>query len=244
MRAGVFPAGCFQLADADNSGFFHFARMTNRITSLSQAMDLLLSGGILIYPTETYLAVGCDFANPDALATIYRLKRRPPAKPLPLIAASARHAAQICDLEGIPRELPEKFWPGPLTLLVPAKKPLAQALINPQHKVAIRVSSHPDAQKLAASCGGIIPATSANLSGRPPAATFGDLDPALTEAGVASANAPGLYLGAPGSKTARFAGPSTLVEPVFRQGRWIMRILRSGAVRPGDLANRKWDIES
>ena len=88
---------------------------------------------------------------------------------------------QCCDLSGVPERL-LSFWPGPLTILLKARKPFAAPLLDKAGRVAVRVSSHPAAIALSKSLGSPITATSANISGREAVFLACDLDRELTEA--------------------------------------------------------------
>lgn len=149
---------------------------------LDAAVEAIRSGGVLIYPTETLYALGCDARNRAAVARVSRLKGRPENKPLPLVVA---------DLDGLrglaEGELPEAvlrlaqaFWPGPLSILVRTLGDLPAAVRDVRGFSSVRVTAHPLAQALCRGSRTALVATSANMSGEPPAATPAELDPALT----------------------------------------------------------------
>ena len=120
---------------------------------LAQAAEFLRSGGALVFPTETFYGVGCLAANADAVARVYQLKRRPVHKPLPLLAAHAAQVDEVAELAAMPRGL-LSFWPGPLTVLLPARPCLPPALVNGEGLAAVRVTPHPLAAQLAVEAGG------------------------------------------------------------------------------------------
>lgn len=216
--------------------------MDGHILPMEQAIRLLNRGGILIYPTETFYAIGCHPENTAGLARIYQLKGRPETKPLPLLAASLERAANVVDLANCPASL-LSFWPGPLTLLLPAKKQLAQALINSQHKAAIRVSPHAAACAIAKACGGFLPATSANPAGGSPAPDIRALDRDWLAACAALGADFGICPGRPGIPgSPRCAAPSTLAEPLEIDGNQVLRILRAGRIPEAELTNRKLQV--
>lgn len=148
---------------------------------LAQAARFLRGGGVIVFPTETFYGVGCLAAHADAVARVYQLKRRPVHKPLPLLAASTAQVDEVADLAAMPHGLAD-FWPGPLTVLLPARACLPQALVNAQGLVAVRVTPHPLAAQLAIEAGGALTASSANLSGGESVRTPQQLDPALLDA--------------------------------------------------------------
>lgn len=139
-------------------------------TDLAQALSTLAAGEAIVYPTETFYALGVDALSPAALDRLFAIKGREPDKPIALIAADAAMAfALACEVSARARRLAKAFWPGPLTLVLPAREGIPAALIGPGGGVGVRVSSHPIALALAAGLGRPISATSANLAGQPPA---------------------------------------------------------------------------
>src|SRR4029079_5986016 len=126
-----------------------------------EAVNALRSGEIVCYPTETFYALGIDPFHEAAREKLYRTKGRSSEKELPLIASDQEIVARLCVTDDPRFEiLSNRFWPGPLTIVLPAKDGVNQ--------YAIRVSSHPVARLLAKSFGSPIVSTSANLSGLPP----------------------------------------------------------------------------
>jgi L-threonylcarbamoyladenylate synthase len=111
------------------------------------------------------------------------VKGRPDGKPLPLIAGTLEQVEEIGELSPLSRRLADAFWPGPLTLVVPVRSGLAlhPALRGPDGSVGVRWTSGAVAAALSREAGGVLVATSANLSGAPAAAAAADLDPALRQ---------------------------------------------------------------
>ena len=215
---------------------------------LAAATTFLRHGGVLVFPTETFYGLGCLAANAQAVARVYQLKCRPVHKPLPLLAAHPDQVDAVAELAAMPKTL-LSFWPGPLTVLLPARPCLPPALVNEQGLAAVRVTPHPLAAQLAEQAGGALTASSANLSGGTPVCLPGELDPALMDAlrrmalGMqrldgceeqAESAVPPLLLGGPLP-----AGglPSTVVEPLpgKNSGGGRLRIVRAGAVSPAAL---------
>ncbi len=147
-------------------------------------------GGLIIYPTETFYALGADHTNFTAIERLLILKGRGPQHPLPLILSSCNETAKLC-APCWPAALVEKlcteFWPGPLTVILPAAIHLHPALCSPPTApsgspgVAVRLSSHPVAAAVAKLLGRAIISTSANLTGHPPCNLPQALDPILLE---------------------------------------------------------------
>ncbi len=134
---------------------------------VSRAAELLRAGKIVAYPTETFYGLAADPRNPVAVEAVFQAKGRPERMALPLIAADEESAA-LCvrELSGTAHRLAASFWPGALTLVLPASPILSPRLLGGGHTVGIRISSHPVASALARAAGGPIVATSANRSGQ------------------------------------------------------------------------------
>ena len=199
----------------------------------------------MIFPTETFYGLGCLAADAAAVTRIYQLKRRPVQRPLPLLAADAYQAGAVVRLETAPPELIGRFWPGPLSLLLPARPGLPAPLVGAgagagetAGKAALRVSSHPLAVRLARLAGGALTASSANLSGRAPARRLEELDPELLAALAALGDLGGLLPAAGDAEQPSGGAPSTLAEilPPGPDGRPRLRLLRVGAVSARALA--------
>lgn len=137
---------------------------------IANALAALSAGEAIVYPTETFYALGVDALSPDALDRLFAIKGREPAKPVALIAADTAMAFAVArEVPAQARLLAEAFWPGPLTLVLPARDGIPAALIGADGGVGVRVSSHPIARALAAGLQRPLTATSANLAGEPPA---------------------------------------------------------------------------
>lgn len=200
-----------------------------KLPDLSGAAACLAAGGLLLYPTETFYALGCRADAARALDAIYRIKRRPPARPLGLVAANAAQVALVALPDGAPAGLTDLFWPGPLTLLLPAR-PGLDARVAPQGQVAVRVPGHALARRLARLAAYPLTASSANLSGRSPAATLAALDDALVQA-LEGCGLPWGIVPAPAGFEPAGGLPSSLVQPMEEApGSWRLRILREGAI--------------
>jgi L-threonylcarbamoyladenylate synthase len=143
------------------------------------AAEALRRGGVVAYPTETFYGLGALAADRAAVDRLVRAKGRPDGKPLPLLAADLDQVEAVAVLTPLARRLAEALWPGPLTLVIPARPGLHPAITGGGATVGVRVTSSSVAAALAREAGGALVATSANLAGEPPAATPAALDPAL-----------------------------------------------------------------
>jgi L-threonylcarbamoyladenylate synthase len=191
-------------------------------TAVREAAEALRRGGIVAYPTETFYGLGALARDAAAVERLARVKGRPDGKPLPLVAADRAQVEEVAVVGDGAARLADAFWPGPLTLVLPARPGLPEAIAAGTGTVGIRVPGGAIARALAAAAGGAIVATSANLAGEPPPASAGALDPAL---------AARLDLVLDGGRTPGGL-PSTVVALA---GDADVRVLREGAVPIADL---------
>jgi len=139
-------------------------------SDLDPVKDVLRLGGVIAFPTETTYGLGCDPHNQAALEKIYRIKGRDQSKALPLVACDIEQVKKFFDLPSAAFKLAERYWPGPLTILLPPAD-ISLHKTMPVFKdglAAVRVSSNSFVQSLTQKLGFPITATSANLSGDPP----------------------------------------------------------------------------
>ncbi len=142
--------------------------------SQTEAVTLLRSGSVLAYPTEAVFGLGCDPWNEAAVDEILRLKGRPADKGLIALAGHPDQVRAWVDCDPLAWRRAEKTWPGPVTWVFNAARAPAW-LCADDGSVAIRVSAHPPAARLALAFGGPIVSTSANPAGRAPARTHAEL---------------------------------------------------------------------
>ncbi len=141
--------------------------------SLSQAAEHLIAGGLVAFPTETVYGLGAHAANANAVQSIYAVKRRPPTDPLIVHVNSIGQADDLVDKQkandwqrAVLHSLAAKFWPGPLTLILPANlKSIAFEVTSSTGWVGLRQPAHPVAQAFLSACGVPVAAPSANLFG-------------------------------------------------------------------------------
>lgn len=135
---------------------------------IRDAAECLRQGGLVAFPTETVYGLGGDGLNPEAAGKIYAAKGRPSDNPLILHIAQQTSVEKIAD--DISRQaycLMDKFWPGPLTLVLKKKPVVPMATTGGLETVAVRMPSHPAALELIRQSGVFVAAPSANTSGRP-----------------------------------------------------------------------------
>lgn len=139
-----------------------------RDEELLEAAQVIRSGGLVAFPTETVYGLGANALDEEAAKKIYAAKGRPSDNPL------IAHISSLKELEplvsGIPeagRKLAEAFWPGPLTLVFPKSQQVPYGTTGGLETVAVRMPSDPVASRLIALAGVPVAAPSANTSGRP-----------------------------------------------------------------------------
>lgn len=153
-------------------------RETSRCSVIAENQDdyssiaaaVIISGGIVAIPTETSYGLAVDPFNTSSLERLFEIKRRPPTKPILVLIDGVDRLSQL--VREVPKPfgpLIERFWPGPLTLIFPAKPDLPAPLTAGTGTIGVRVSSHQVAAEICRQAGGMITATSANISGEPPA---------------------------------------------------------------------------
>ena len=181
--------------------------------ALRRAAGAILDGEVVVFPTETVYGLAVRAGSAASRARLRRLKGRPDGKPFQFIVSSIRAARKLC--ASFPREAQElarTFWPGPLTIVLRSGN---------GKWVGVRLPDHPVARRLAGLCGGVMVATSANISGKPPART-------AEEAVRALGTRVALILdGGP----AAIGAPSTVVK-CFKDK---TVLLREGAIRRADI---------
>lgn len=189
------------------------------------AVDAILDGKVLAFPTETFYGLGCDARNQQAVDRIFFLKGRAADKPLPLLVGDKSQLGMVVrELSSAAAKLAALFWPGPLTLLLPGVAGLPMGVTGPDGLVAVRVSSHPGAAALSLQAQAPLAATSANISGRPPVTTAADLDPNLIQ------RCAGVLVHPPEPAG---GAPSTIIHPAPDD---TLHVLREGAISPARLA--------
>ena len=130
--------------------------------TFSHCVNTLLDGGVVALPTETVYGLACLALDSNAVDKVFRLKKRPPSNPLIVHVLNLEHATEISYPNTVCKLLCRKFWPGPLTLIIPKKKIVPENVTAGLETVAIRSPSHPLFRKVLESTGMPIAAPSAN----------------------------------------------------------------------------------
>jgi L-threonylcarbamoyladenylate synthase len=172
---------------------------------------------VIALPTDTVYGIAASLSHPEALSRIYEIKGRPPDRPLPVLVSSTDA------VENLVTEFPDdvallldEFWPGPLTVVLPARSGMPRQVTAGGTTVGLRMPNHPLAIEVIAKAGGAVACTSANFSGQPPACsatetaeTLGPNLDLILDGGIASGGV-----------------PSTVVE-IDNSG---MHVIREGAI--------------
>lgn len=183
---------------------------------------ILTTGGIIAYPTETVYGLGCDPFQKEAVDRIFKLKGRKSGEP-PLLLIPNREwlYSLAADVPSQVLALMDRFWPGGLTIALPAKESTPKWLRHRDNTVALRISSHRWVKAFLSFYRQPIVSTSANLSGRPPARAVCDVKKYFSE-GVDYGVDGGLLPPSPGSTIISFDGRFKLIREgvIARQNLW------------------------
>ena len=134
--------------------------------ALEVAIGVLQHGGVIAFPTDTVYGIGASLEHPAALRRIYDLKGRSPDKPLPILISRAEIIDQLSpDVDERLIELAQQFWPGALTIVLPAADHLPAEVKAPDNTIGVRLPNHSIPLTIAERAGGAIATTSANISG-------------------------------------------------------------------------------
>ncbi len=170
--------------------------------ALAAAARVLREGGLVAFPTETFYGLGADALSETAVGRVFAAKGRPADKPLLVLVDSVAMVERVArDVPPRARTLMARYWPGPLTLVLPARAELPTALTAGTGTIGVRLSGHPVARALVAAAGRPVTAPSANRhAGRPPCtaaevqAGLGDHLQAILDAGPTAGGPPSTVL--------------------------------------------------
>ena len=136
--------------------------------SLQEAAEIIKNGGIVAFPTETVYGLGANCFSKRALSKIFKAKGRPSDNPLIVHVNSIEQVSEVAEIvSDKARELMERFWPGPLTLVLKKSPSVPERATGGLHTVAVRMPGHQVAQAIIEQAGVPVAAPSANLSGKP-----------------------------------------------------------------------------
>ncbi len=150
--------------------------------TLEAAARVLRAGGLVAFPTETFYGLGANALDPAAVARVFQAKGRPADKPLLVLVDSLAMALEVVrELPARARGLIARHWPGPLTLVLPARPGLPPALTAGTGTIGVRIPGHPVARALVSAAALPITAPSANLYTAPSPRTAAEVLAALGE---------------------------------------------------------------
>jgi len=153
---------------------------TEKDENLKLIADYCRRGCVIIYPTETFYAIGGNALDPKLGDKLSKIKKRAPDKPFPTLVGDCGSLKKLVAFwSEDARKFADKYWPGALTMVLPGHKHLPEAITASDNTVAVRWSSHPFINEIAAKCRLPLISTSANLSSSPPTQTANELDPAI-----------------------------------------------------------------
>lgn len=197
-------------------------RTDNLEKEIELAARSLLAGGVVVYPTETFYGLGASLGVLGGVERLVAIKGRLAGKPLPVIAADEASARALWrEFPLLAGRLAARFWPGPLTIVLPAREGVPRC-VAPMGEVGVRVSPHPVALSLTRLVGPLV-ATSANLAGGGEKTCVAELDPAVVARVDAVIDA-GMTPGGRPSTVLRLCGDKA-------------RILREGAISRSTIAS-------
>jgi len=166
---------------------------------IARAAEIIAGGGVVVFPTRSLYGLGANALNENAVDRVFKIKERPPEKPVLILIDS------ISDLDNIVREVPpaarriiETFWPGGVTLVLHARPDLPRNLTAGTGKIGVRLPLHPVSRRLLNEAKAPITGTSANLSGQAGCGKISDIDPQVLNSVDMTLDA-GTLIGGPGS---------------------------------------------
>ena len=133
--------------------------------NLEQAVATLRAGGLVAFPTETVYGLGADASNPEAVLRIFEAKQRPPGRPISILVSPSLDLHRYCHWTPQAQALADRFWPGPLTLILPRTEAVPDVVTGGAQSVGLRMPDHAVALALLEAFGGGLATPSANRSG-------------------------------------------------------------------------------
>ncbi|OGZ65238.1 MAG: threonylcarbamoyl-AMP synthase [Candidatus Staskawiczbacteria bacterium RIFCSPHIGHO2_02_FULL_43_16] len=141
---------------------------------LNKAISVLKKGGVVIVPTDTVYGFIADAGNKKAVKKIYKIKKRPKAKPLPVFVSSIKMARQLAEIDASQFKILRKYWPGKYTFILSRNLPdVGRRVLYGQDKktIALRIPNHAFLQKLLKKVNRPLVQTSVNISTQEPLKT-------------------------------------------------------------------------
>lgn len=185
---------------------------------IASAVERLRQGAVIAFPTDTLYAVAARAGDPAAVQRLYQVKRRPAGQPMIWLVKDASQVERSAVVSGTAAELMTRFWPGPLTLVLPARDP------SNEPTIAFRAPDHAVALALLSQLGEPVASSSANRAGEPPPTDADQVEDRLGDTIDLILDGGPCRIGAP-STILDVSGPTP-------------RVLRQGAIPAGELLSR------
>ena len=139
--------------------------------AIAETAVAIQSGHLVVFPTDTVYGVGCNPFDEQAVARLFAVKGRPLHKGIPILLADITDLNKVAQsIPPLAQQLIDRFWPGPLTVIVPKRPELPEA-ISDNEGIAVRIPDNLVARAVIRAAGGAVAATSANQTGEPAAQT-------------------------------------------------------------------------
>jgi len=139
-------------------------RVKCNLEGIKKALEIINNNGIVIFPTDTVYGIGCNPYSGEAIKKIHAIKTRDFLKPLPVLAYSKEVTKRITCFDKFTEKIADRFWPGPLTIILKLTDEKMKKSLNLNDKIAVRVPDHECALALLKKCNFLV-GTSANVSG-------------------------------------------------------------------------------
>lgn len=144
--------------------------LTAKEDNILRASRIIARGGLVVYPTDTVYGLGCDPLNIEAVTRVLNVKGER-EKPLPILASDINSVKKIGFVSERAGRIAARFWPGPLTIVVPKKPVLPNLVTCTLNSVGVRIPQHEVALRLISLSNGLLVGTSANKTGEKPPRT-------------------------------------------------------------------------
>lgn len=133
--------------------------------AITEAIAVLKSDGVIVYPTDTLYALGANALEPSAVERIFKIKNRAREKPLPLAVRNIKWAKELAFIYKKEEKILNSVWPGAVTVILPKRNIVPGVVTADRPGVALRIPDHPFTDKILGRFGYPITSTSANISG-------------------------------------------------------------------------------
>ena len=134
---------------------------------IKKAAQLIKEGGVIVCPTDTVYGLICDATNKKAVKKLFKIKKRPPKKPIPIFVKDIKMVKKLAYINKKQEKFLKKVWPGKVTVVLKAKKNLPKGILGPENKIGLRIPNYKLVNTLLQKSNRPLSGTSANISGKP-----------------------------------------------------------------------------